>query len=65
MQIKIHINGSEEMTLVSSDKLEVQSLLKVLSEHLKDEVKINANLLDHDNIKSWRLFSNTKEYQCF
>ena len=58
MQIKIHINGSEEMTLTSSDYHEVQSLLKVLNEHLKPDVKLTANVLDHDNIKSYRLFTN-------
>ena len=57
-QIKIHINGSEELTLVSSDKLEIQSLLQILDEHIKPDVKLNANVLNHETMKSWRLFSN-------
>jgi|1_EtaG_2_1085319.scaffolds.fasta_scaffold33743_3 uncharacterized protein YajQ (UPF0234 family) len=61
MQIKIHINGNEEATLVSSDSDEIQSLFEILREHLND-VKISIIELDHDNMKSRILFSNKRSW---
>ena len=59
MQIKVHINGKEKVTLISSNSDEIQYLFEQLEEHLTN-VNISVNELDHGNMKSRKLFNNTR-----
>ena len=59
MQLKIHINGVEEMTLTSIanvDMFELQSLFSLFGE-LLPSTKITVLLLDHENTKSTMIFN--------
>ena len=49
MQIKIYINGKEELTLLDSNPTEIKNLMKVLYNSISDKPKphISAYILEH------------------
>lgn len=57
MQVKIHINGSEELSFQTEEFSLIKDLLERLCEEMP-KVKVEAIILDPSNHKSQRLFKS-------
>tara|TARA_R110002012_G_scaffold356_8_gene1366 strand:+ start:286 stop:543 length:258 start_codon:yes stop_codon:yes gene_type:complete len=67
MQIKVYINDKEELTLLESNIMEVEDLLKVLynsmiKHGLPKSYKLSAYVLEHDPNKTQKLVDYPLDY---
>ena len=63
MQVKLHLNGSEELTLTTFNMKQKDELndLRSLFGKLLQETEVNAYFLDHENTKVYRIYKQVSK----